>query len=412
MRRPPTDRPGFGHIASVLRHRNYRLLWSGLMVSNSGDWMDQVALNWLVLQTTGSAFYLGLVNLFRAVPILALTLLGGVAADRFERRRLMMVSQSVGMVLAIILALLVYQGQAHIWVILAIAAGRGAVVAFNQPARQTLISEIVPQSILPSAIALNALTMNLTKVIGPLLAGLIIANLGMAACFAVNAASFLAVLYTLHSMEFPPRAARPEPEPVLVSLMSGFRYLWDNQTVLILVLVAIIPTFFGQPYLYLLALFAVEIYHVGAEGVGLMTASAAMGAICGATLLATIPSAGRRGNFMLSAMLMQGLLIFLFAMTDSFLLGSCLLAGIGASQVMCNASNNILLQTSVPDHVRGRVLSVLYLNKGMVQLGTAVVASLAALTGVRVALALSSGVVVISAIAVLVLVPSIRRLRT
>ena len=273
MRRPPTDRPGFGHIASVLRHRNYRLLWSGLMVSNSGDWMDQVALNWLVLQTTGSAFYLGLVNLFRAVPILALTLLGGVAADRFERRRLMMVSQSVGMVLAIILALLVYQGQAHIWVILAIAAGRGAVVAFNQPARQTLISEIVPQSILPSAIALNALTMNLTKVIGPLLAGLIIANLGMAACFAVNAASFLAVLYTLHSMEFPPRAARPEPEPVLVSLMSGFRYLWDNQTVLILVLVAIIPTFFGQPYLYLLALFAVEIYHVGAEGVGLMTAS-------------------------------------------------------------------------------------------------------------------------------------------
>ena len=163
---------GFRNIAAVLRHRNYRLLWIGTLFSNSGDWMDQIALNWLVLETTGSAAMLGLVNFCRAVPILALTLLGGVAADRFERRRLMMASQALGMVLAFLLALLVAIGQANIWVILAIAAGRGAMVAFNQPARHSLVSEIVPRDVLPSAIALNSLTFNLTKVIGPSAGGI------------------------------------------------------------------------------------------------------------------------------------------------------------------------------------------------------------------------------------------------
>ena len=412
MREEPNSKAGFRNISAVLRHRNFRLLWTGTLVSNTGDWMDQVALNWLVLETTGSAVYLGLVNLFRAVPILALTLIGGVAADRFERRRLMMASQAFGMVLAVLLAALVALGQTQIWIILAIAAGRGAMVAFNQPARHTLISEVVPRHILPSAIALNSLTFNLTKIIGPLLAGIIIAAWGTAACFAVNALSFIAVLWTLALMQFPPRALREGGESVLQSLAVGFAYLRTNRTVMLLVLVAFIPVFFGQPYLQLLALFAVEIFRVGPDGVGTLTACAAFGAMGGALVLATVPAATRSGATMLLVMLAYGLAICLFALTDDFHWAAGLLMLCGAGQIACNATNNILLQTIVPDEVRGRVLSVLLLNKGLVQLGTAAVAMLAAFTGVRWALLMSGSVVVLSACAVLVLAPSIRRLRT
>jgi MFS transporter, DHA1 family, staphyloferrin A biosynthesis exporter len=403
---------GFRNITAVLRHRNYRLLWIGTLFSNSGDWMDQIALNWLVLQTTGSAAFLGLVNLCRAIPILALTLLGGVAADRFERRRLMMASQAFGMVLALLLALLVAIGQANIWLILAIAAGRGATVAFNQPARHSLVSELVPRDILPTAIALNSLTFNLTKVIGPLLAGIIIATAGIAACFAVNGLSFIVVLWSLAAMKFPPRLLAAPSESVLAALALGFGYLRSNPTVMILVLVAFIPTFFGQPYLQLLAVFAVDIFHVGPDGLGTLTAAAAIGAMAGAMVLALVPTAGRRGRFMLTVMLVYGLLICAFSLTENFRLAAVTLLAIGACQIMCNAANNILLQTIVPDAVRGRVLSILLLNKGLVQLGTAGVAMLAALIGVNWALLLSGGVVVVSAITVMATAPSIRRLRT
>jgi MFS family permease len=407
---PPAS--GFRNISAVLRHRNYRLLWTGTLVSNSGDWMDQVALNWLVLETTGSAFYLGLVNLFRAVPILALTLIGGVAADRFERRRLMMASQAFGMVLAVTLAVLVALGQTQIWIILAIAAGRGAMVAFNQPARHSLVSEVVPRHILPSAIALSSLTFNLTKIIGPLLAGIIIATWGTAACFAVNALSFVAVLWTLALMQFPPRAERERGESVLQSLLVGFAYLGTNRLVLLLVLVAFIPVFFGGPYLQLLALFAVEVFKAGPEAVGMLTASAALGAMCGALILATVPAASRSGLVMLLVMLAYGAVICAFAVTGSLYGAAAMLMLVGAGQIACNAINNILLQTIVPDEVRGRVLSVLLLNKGLVQLGTFTVATLAAFIGVRWAMLLSGSVVVLSAVTLLILAPALRRLRT
>lgn len=396
----------------MLRHRNYRLLWSGTLVSNSGDWMDQVALNWLVLETTGSAFYLGLVNLCRAVPILALTLIGGVAADRFERRRLMMASQAFGMALAVTLAILVALGQTQIWIILIIASGRGAMIAFNQPARHSLVSEVVPRHILPSAIALSSLTFNLTKIIGPLLAGIIIATWGTVACFAVNALSFVAVLWTLALMQFPTQAERKGGESVLQSLQVGFVYLGTNRLMLLLVLVAFIPVFFGGPYLQLLALFTVEVFKAGPDVVGMLTACAALGAMGGALVLATVPQATRSGFVMLLVMLAYGAVICAFSLTGDIRWAGALLMLVGAGQIACNAINNILLQTIVPDEVRGRVLSVLLLNKGLVQLGTFAVATLAAFIGVRWAMLLSGSVVIFSAIVLLLMAPALRRLRT
>nr|WMC98308.1 MFS transporter [Aminobacter aminovorans] len=392
---------GIGNLASVLRHRNYRLLWIGTLVSNTGDWMDQVALNWLVLQTTGSAVDLGLVNLFRGLPIMALTLIGGVAADRFERRRLMMISQAIGMALAFILAAMVFFNNTPIWAIFAIAAARGAVISFNQPARHSLVSEVVPRPLLPPAIALNALTMNLTKVLGPLLAGVVIAAWGTAACFAVNALSLLVVQWSLSRMVFPPRSLEKEPESVLQSLKVGFSYLGTNSVVLALVLVAFIPVFFGQPYIHLLALFTIDVFQSGPETLGALTACAALGSVGGALCLALIPATARSGIWMLIAMLAFGLGICVFTFAESPVYAGVLLISIGATQTFCNASNNILLQSIVPDAVRGRVLSVLLLNKGFVQMGTAAGATLAAIIGVGWALFAFGCVVVCSAVAIL-----------
>ena len=408
--RIPRPKAGIGNITAVLRHRNYRLLWSGNTISNTGDWMDLVALNWLVLEMTGSAVNLGLVNLARALPILALTLIGGVAADRFERRRLMMASQTAGLVLAALLAVLLALGVAGMGTILLIAAGRGAMIAFNQPARHSLVSEVVPKENLAGAIALNVLTFNATKIIGPLLAGMLIAWLGTTICFAVNAASFLPVLWCMWQMEFPPHQKR-SGEPVLQSLAMGLRYITTNPQIRGVVLVAVIPVFFGQPYLNLLALFAVEVYRIGPDGLGALTATAAVGAIAGALLLALVPAMSRSGRIMVLVMLGFGLSICAFALMRDPVLAGLMLVLAGAGQILCNATNNIILQTIVPDEFRGRVLSVLLLNKGFVQLGTALVATLAALIGVQAAMALSGAVVAGAAVAILLVSPTIRRLR-
>ena len=176
-----------------LRHRNYQLLWSGTMISQSGDWMDQIALNWLVYDLTGSALALALLNMCRLVPITLFTLVGGVAADRIERRKLLLITQTVAMVLAFALAIVVSTGIVQFWMVLIVAVGRGVMMSFNQPARQSLISDLVPRELLTNAIALNSATMNLTRVIGPIIGGLLIVTVGVAGAFYVNGLSFVAV---------------------------------------------------------------------------------------------------------------------------------------------------------------------------------------------------------------------------
>jgi len=245
-----------------LHHRNYRLLWIGSLISSSGDWMDQVALNWLVYELTGSAFSLGLLNLCRLVPILVFTLIGGVVADRFERRRLLFVTQTVAMLLAFALAILVSTGiiyrdtQAGFVMVLIVAIGRGMMLSFNQPARQSLISDLVPKELLTNAIALNSATMNLTRVIGPAIGGLLIASVGSAGAFYFNGASFLAVLWGLALMRFPPRVVRASKKGIAADLAGGISYVANRAELRMLVILALVPMIFGMPYMTMLTVFA------------------------------------------------------------------------------------------------------------------------------------------------------------
>lgn len=396
-----------------MRHRNYRLLWTGTLISHSGDWLDQIALNWLVMEQTGSAFYLGLVNLCRGLPIFVLTLVGGAVADRVERRRLMMVTQGSAMVLATMLAILALAGNPPIWAILLVATARGSVIAFNLPARHALISELVPRADLPNALALNSVTNNLTKVLGPLLAGVIIATWGTATCFVINAASFVAVLWTLALMRFPPRApAAPAPAGRLSdSILSGIRFVAGHRTILLLVLVSLVPTFVGHPFIQLLAVFAHEVFDSGPVGLGVLTAAASVGSVLGALAMAAFTSALRRGLALLVMLMGFGVALCLFALNPSEVLAPVILAAAGALYISYSAVHQTLLQMTVPDAYRGRVLSTLFLNRGMMSLGTATAATLASLAGARAAYAAMGATILIFAAVLLIAAPRLRALR-
>lgn len=383
-----------GKAFSALGHRNYRLMWTGTLVSNTGDWMDQVALNWLVVSTTGSPFHLALVNLCRGLPILLFVLIGGAMADRLPRRRLMMLTQAAAMALAVFLAIMVLWAGAPLWAILLVATGRGIFTAFNMPVRHSLISELVPRSDLPNAIALHSMTVNLTKILGPALAGVIIGTLGTGACFALNAASFVVVIGSLQAMRFPPEPARPLSLSIGRSILEGMAYVRADRTVFLLVVIALVPTFFGQPYLSMLTLFAHNVFQIGPEGLGLLTAFAAGGSVAGALMLASLPKVAASGWWMMAFLIGFGALLIAFAANAFLLAAPVLLVVIGAFHIAYNAANNTILQMRVPNEVRGRVISILMLNRGLVQLGTAATAAVAGVVGVRWAMA-ANGLIIL-----------------
>jgi MFS family permease len=354
-----------------LRHRNYRILWSGTMISQSGDWMDQIALNWLVYDLTGSALALALLNLCRLVPITLFTLVGGVVADRVERRSLLFITQSVAMVLALALAVVVSTGYVEFWMVLVVGVGRGVMMSFNQPARQSLISDLVPRELLTNAIALNSATMNLTRVIGPMIGGILIVTVGVAGAFYVNGLSFVAVLYGLTQMRFPPRQARPR-KSMAADLVGGIRYLKGNPPLRTLVILALAPMILGMPYMTMLTVFARDVLAVGGDGLGLLTACAGGGAVVGAIFVASRAreaGSGRRQQ-MLVGLAIFGLMLALFAMSPRLWLSSLLLLGVGFGHQMFMALNNSIVQEEVDPEFRGRVVSTLFMNRGLVPLGT------------------------------------------
>lgn len=381
---------------AALHHRNFRLLWGGTLVSNTGDWMDQIALNWLVISTTGDPFHLAALNFCRALPILVFTILGGAVADRIERRRMLMATQSCALALALVLAALVLNGHTPLWAILLVATARGMVVSFNLPARHSLIPQLVPPEDLPNAVALNSMTINITKIVGPMLAGVTIAAFGLGVCFVLNALSFTYVIWSLHRMQFPDRPKRETPSlPLGRSIAEGLAYTWNDRTLLLLVIAALVPTFFGQPYMALLTIFAHSVYETGPEGLGLLSACASVGSVCGAFMLASMPGWLSSTRAMLIFLMLLGTFLVLFALSPAMAIAVPFLFMVGAMNIACNASNNTLIQLRAPDHMRGRVMSIMLTNRGLAQLGVAAWAALSGLIGIQAAVALSGMSIVV-----------------
>jgi MFS family permease len=395
--RPAGPRIALPVALAPLRHRNYRLLWIGTLISQSGEWMDQIALNWLVYQLTGSAFSLALVNLCRLTPILLFTLVGGVIADRVERRKLMFATQTAAMALALILAVLVSTGLVELWMVLLVAVGRGVAMSFNLPARQSLISDLVPRELLSSAIALNQATNNLTRVFGPAIGGLLIASIGVAGAFYVNGFSFLAVLYGLALMRFPPREVR-QKQGILTDLIGGLRYIQGEPSIRTLVVLALVPMILGMPYMTMLTVFASDVLRVGTSGLGLLTACSGAGAVCGALFVASRGAKRGRRRLMRIGLVGFGATLLIFALSPWLWLSAGTLIAVGFSQQVYNAQNNALVQEEVDPEYRGRVVSTLFLNRGLVPLGTALAGFGTDLWGAQMTLGTMAGLLVLLAV--------------
>ncbi|MEO8684677.1 MAG: MFS transporter [Devosia sp.] len=395
----------------ALRYRNYRLFWYGNAISFVGDWLDQIALNWLVISTTNDPVMLGLVNLGRGLPIVLFALFGGVIADRVNRRTMLICTQCLAMTVAIGLACTVAFFDASIWLIMALATCRGLIVAFNLPARHSLVYQLVPREAMASAVSINSITINMAKIIGPLASAALISSLGITACFIANALSFTAVTVMLLQLDLPDQKVERKSESLLASLVGGFTYLKSEPVLLMLVAVALVPTFFCQPYIQFLAVFSAQVFDAGASGLGFMTALAAAGSICGGLLASRLQRDSRRGSTMLIFMGCFGLALILFSAAPNIYWAIPVLFAAGAMHIAYNSSNNTILQLAVDDAYRGRVLSSLFMTRGLMPLGTAAMALLSALVGPRLAMGMMASVVVVFATLLWFWMPRLRTLK-
>jgi MFS transporter, DHA1 family, staphyloferrin A biosynthesis exporter len=391
-----------------LRHRNYRLYWIGTLVANTGDWMDQIALGWLMWQLTGSGSYLGLLAFFRAFPILLFTLLGGALADRFERRRLMQVTQTFAMLLALLLALLVFTDLVRVWHVLAIASLRGIMLSVNLPTRQALLSDIVDREHLANAIALNSATMNLTRIAGGSLGGILITLIGTAGVFLINGLSFIILIVALAMMTIPPLTRTGPAKNIARSIGEGLSYLRGHEVLRSLIFLALVPMVFGMPYMTLLPIFADTILDIGNEGYGLLVACVGVGALGGSLAVAALNNYRHRGRLMLLVMVLFGGMLVLFSWSSSPVLSYLLLFGVGAGQTSYMALNTTLLQTHASDEMRGRVMSIFFLNRGMVPLGTLAAGFASEAFGAPLTVSVMGTAVVLLAVVTLLRVPRLR----
>ena len=338
-------------------YRDFRVLWLGAFTSTVGTWMQKIAQSWLVLDLTNSTFYLGLDDFLGQLPILLFTLLGGVIADRHDRRRLLMGSQFVQMATAFALAGLVYQGRVHIGHILVLSFTTGLGQAFGGPAYQAMIPSLVEKKDLPNAIALNSIQFNLARVFGPLLAGVTMAALGPAWCFSINGLSFLVVVLALMSLgvtHVPPAERRP----ILHELKGGFRYARSEPAIIALTVLACMTTFLGLPLLTFLPAFAREIFQGDIGIYSQMMMFSGMGAVAGALVVAWLGRFKHMGLTLLLVQLAFGTLIVAFALSRTYWLNNLLLFLCGAALLTVFSMTTSLVQLIVPDHLRGRVVSI------------------------------------------------------
>ncbi len=347
----------FPQIVRALGNPNFRLFWGGNFLSNIGTWMQNVAQGWLVLSLTGSAFWLGVVGFAGSIPFLIFTLFGGVVADRVNKRRLLLVTQSAMMLLAFALAALAWLKIITVWEVVLLAFLNGMAMAMNAPSYQALVPRLIPREDLTNAIALNSAQFNMSRILGPTLGGYAMALVGVAGNFFLNGVSFLAVLWALTRIKY------PEPEPshypgLLSSLRQGFGYVRRNPQMRVLVWMTAAASFLGIPFLTFIPYFARMELRVGETGLGWLMAASGLGAVLGAVTVAALGTVRHRGRVVTMGGVVFFSVIVAFCYSHTFLLSQCLLLVEGYSAILMISSFNVAIQHLASDQMRGRVMSI------------------------------------------------------
>jgi len=394
---PVIAQPFLQRTLAAFTYRDFRVLWFGAFTSTVGTWMQKVAQSWLVFDLTKNPFFLGLDDFLGQLPILLFTLVGGVVADRHDRRRLLLGSQYIQMAAAFTLAALVFFGHVRIWHILALSFLTGMAQAFGGPAYQSLIPSLVHRKHLTNAIALNSIQFNLARVFGPLLAGAAL-YFGTAACFGLNGLSFLVVIVALMSLHIK-HIRQADQKPMLQEMKGGIAYARSEPSILALTVLAFLTTFLGLPLLTFLPVFARDIFH---GEVGLYThmmAFSGAGAVIGALVVAWLGRFKHMGLTLLVVQAMFGGLITAFAMSHVWWWSCVLLFFAGAALIVVFSMTASLVQLIVPDHLRGRVVSIYMVAfRGGMPLGSLAGGYAASLTSAPHVLAVNGALVSVVAL--------------
>jgi MFS family permease len=384
--------PFLKRTLAAFEYRDFRVLWFGAFTSTVGTWMQKVAQSWLVFDLTKSSFFLGLDDFLGQLPILLFTLVGGVIADRHDRRRLLVGSQYVQMAAAFTLAALVYWEYVRIWHILGLSFLTGCAQAFGGPAYQALIPSLVQKKDLPNAIALNSIQFNLARVFGPLLAGVAL-FFGTAACFGLNGLSFLVVIVALMSLHVKHIRAT-ERKPMMQELKGGLAYARSEPSIIALTVLAFLTTFLALPLLTFLPVFAREIFHGEVSLYTYMMASSGAGAVIGALVVAWLGRFKHMGLTLLAVQVIFGGLIAAFAVSRVWWWSCVLLFAGGAALIVVFSMTASLVQLIVPDHLRGRVMSIYMVAfRGGMPLGSLAGGYAASLTSAPYVLMVNGGLV-------------------
>ena len=368
----------------ALRHRNFRLFLTGQFISLCGTWMQTVAQGWLVLHLTNSAFAVGLVTALGSLPILLFTLYGGVIADRVNKRRFILLLQSLMLLEALTLGVLTALDLITVQWVMGLAVFFGFLTAFEVPARQSFVAEIVDRDDLMNAIALGSSAFNLARVIGPALAGILIATLGLPACFFANAASYVAVIVSLMRMQFQGRA--PTAAPLWTALREGFGYVFGSRWPRALVIIVTTFSIFGYSFMPLMPVFARDVLGLDASGYGVMVAAIGTGALAAAFFMAAFGGRVRQSRLVLGSSILFGTVLIAASLSPNFWSAVALFTICGGAMALNGIAANTMLQTEAPDELRGRVMGFYsFMVLGLAPFGSLQAGWVAEHFGVRVA---------------------------
>ena len=410
----PGDRtlPGVGSVAALarvlpwtgqfaqsfraLRHRNFRLFIGGQIVSLVGTWMQNVAQSWLVYRLTHSEMLLGTAWFCSQIAVFALGPLGGLAADRFSRRNLVVVTQTLSMLQAFALAALTLTGRVQVWHVLALSGVLGVINAFDMPGRQALVIHMASKEDLLPAISMNSAVFNTARVLGPGIAGLLLAAVGEGVCFLLNGLSFLAVIVSLCMMRMPPGDRKPAAPP-LQHLADGFRYAWRHHGLRRILGLMAAATFAGMPIFVLIPFFADDLFHRGSRGLGFLMAAMGCGAVVGTLVLARRTQVTGLPRVIASSGVVVGAAYLAFGLSPSYWLSLAIMPVLGYFVMRQMASANTTIQTLIPDEYRGRVMALYAMTVvGLGPFGSLAAGAIAGRFGARTAV-VAGGVLAMAA---------------
>jgi MFS family permease len=397
-------------IWRALYHRNFALFFAGQGISLCGTWMQSLAQSWLVYRLTGSPFLLGLVAFVGQAPVLVFGLFGGLLADRWPRHRLMVTTQALSLLQASLLAGLTLNGRITVGWILALAALLGTINALDMPVRQSLVADLVPRSDLPSAIGLNSSAFNLARIVGPSIAGVIVAAAGEGLCFLVNAVSFLVVIACLVAIREGTDLRKGTDLKSVPFLAEGLHYAWHTPHVRALLTLIAVLSLTAMPYAVVLPVYAGEILKTGPDGLGALMAATGVGALIGALQIARRGSVHGLGTVIAKAAALFGISLLALAASTAFWLSLLAIIAVGYGMVTSMAGANTLLQSLVPDSLRGRVMSlytIVFL--GLAPFGSLLAGTVASHIGTPLTIALGGIIAIISAGVFWKALPAIRR---